>query len=143
MCIRDRDCSHDTAVMRITSALPFLIKKAKKTTELIDLSQFLLKLHDYPLAEAKAEKLITSGLSEIREIQHVLVELEEWSEDTLNVSLRALAKRMQLGLGKLAQPLRVALTGSTLSPGIFEIMMILGRTETLRRLERVPYDERH
>ena len=137
------DCSHDTAVMRITSALPFLVKKAKKTTELINLSKFLLKLHDYPLAEAKAEKLITSGLSEIREIQHVLVELEEWSEDTLNVTLRALAKRMQLGLGKLAQPLRVALTGSTLSPGIFEIMMILGRTETLRRLERVPYDERH
>ncbi|MBO88867.1 MAG: glutamate--tRNA ligase [Rickettsiales bacterium] len=137
------DCNHETAVIRIKSALPLLIKKVKKTTELIDLAKFLLKRHDYPLAEAKADTLISSGLSEIREIQLVLVELEEWSEDTLNISLRALAKRMQLGLGKLAQPLRVALTGSTLSPGIFEIMMILGRTETLRRLERVPYDETH
>ena len=137
------DCDHKTAENRIKAALPFLIKRAKNTVDLTDLSEFLLKQHDYPLTEIKAKQLIATGLSEIREIQQVLSEMEDWSEDTLNTTLRTLADNLQLGFGKLAQPLRVALTGSTKSPGIFDVMTILGRTETLRRLERVPHDETH
>ena len=137
------DCDHKTAENRIRAALPLLIKRTKNTVDLIDLSKFLVKQHNYPLEEIKAKQLIASGLPEIRKIQQVLSEMEDWSEDTLNTSLRTLADGLQLGFSKLAQPLRVALTGSTKSPGIFDVMTILGRTETLRRLERVPHDKTH
>ena len=85
--------------------------------------------------------MIASGRSEIQEIRRLLNDQEEWSEEALNERLRALAEKLELGFGKLAQPLRVALTGSTVSLGIFDVMTILGRTETLRRLERVPDGE--
>ncbi|MEC8172783.1 MAG: glutamate--tRNA ligase, partial [Pseudomonadota bacterium] len=135
------DCDEQIAKRRIASALPHLTQRAKKTTELINFAKFLLTQHTYPLAEAKAEKMIASGKSEIQEIRRLLNDQEEWSEEALNERLRTLAKNLELGFGKLAQPLRVALTGSTVSPGIFDVMTILGRTETLRRLERVPDGE--
>jgi len=137
------DCDDDVARARVTSALPHLTQRAKNTIELIDSARFLLKQHDYPLSESKANKMIAAGRSEIHEILRVLDGLAEWSEPTLNDSLRELAESRQLGFGKLAQPLRVALTGSTVSPGIFDVMTILGRAETLRRLERVPDGETH
>ncbi|MEC8372700.1 MAG: glutamate--tRNA ligase, partial [Pseudomonadota bacterium] len=135
------DCDEQIAKRRIASALPHLTQRAKKTTELINFAKFLLTQHTYPLAEAKAEKTIASGRSEIQEIRRLLNDQEDWSEEALNERLRTLAKNLELGFGKLAQPLRVALTGSTVSPGIFDVMTILGRTETLRRLERVPDGE--
>ena len=136
------DCDEQIAKSRIASALPHLTqKRAKNTTELINFAKFLLTQHTYPLAEAKAERTIASGRSEIQEIRRLLNDQEEWSEEALNERLRTLAKNLELGFGKLAQPLRVALTGSTVSPGIFDVMTILGRTETLRRLERVPDGE--
>jgi len=54
--------------------------------------------------------------------------------------VRDMAEEKDLGLGKIAQPLRAALTGSNVSPGIFEIMEILGREESLERLSAVPAD---
>ena len=57
--------------------------------------------------------MIASGQSEIQEIRRLLNDQEEWSEEALNERLRTLAENLELGFGKLAQPLRVALTGST------------------------------
>ena len=50
---------------------------------------------------------------------------------------RGLAQEEQIALGKIAQPLRAALSGATVSPGIFDIMVVLGREETLGRLDDV------
>ena len=64
-----------------------------------------------------------------------LAGISSWSHDELENRIREAAAARDQNLGKLAQPLRAALTGSSVSPGIFEVMEILGREETLGRLE--------
>jgi glutamyl-tRNA synthetase len=61
--------------------------------------------------------------------------LNEWSVPAIDAAMRALAETKGLKLGKLAQPLRAALTGRTVSPGIFEVMVLIGREESMARLE--------
>ncbi|MNL66047.1 Glutamate--tRNA ligase [compost metagenome] len=57
----------------------------------------------------------------------------------IDAAMRALAEEKGLKLGKLAQPLRAALTGRTVSPGIFEVMVLIGREESLARLgDQIP-----
>jgi glutamyl-tRNA synthetase len=62
--------------------------------------------------------------------------LEPWDEATMEPAMRALAEAQGVGAGKLLQPLRVALVGSAASPGIFEVMALLGRERTLARVTR-------
>ena len=62
--------------------------------------------------------------------------LEPWDEATMEPAMRALAESKSVGAGKLLQPLRVALVGSAASPGIFEVMALLGRERTLARIVR-------
>src|SRR5690606_10059866 len=62
--------------------------------------------------------------------------LEPWDEATMEPAMRALAESKGVGAGKLLQPLRVALVGSAASPGIFEVMALLGRERTLARIAR-------
>ncbi len=65
-----------------------------------------------------------------------LTGLADWSEPAMEERLRALAESLGVGAGKLLQPLRVALVGSAASPGIFEVMALLGRERTLARIAR-------
>ena len=60
--------------------------------------------------------------------------LADWSVPSIDAAMRGLAEEKGLKLGKLAQPLRAALTGRTVSPGIFEVMVLIGREESLARL---------
>ena len=60
--------------------------------------------------------------------------LNDWSVPAIDAAVRAFAEAKGLKLGKVAQPLRAALTGRTVSPGIFEVMVLIGRDETLARL---------
>jgi len=66
----------------------------------------------------------------------VLLEGAEWAEGPLEDAFRALAAQMDVGLGKVIHPLRVALTGQMSSPGIFEVLVLLGRDRTLARLRQ-------
>jgi glutamyl-tRNA synthetase len=58
----------------------------------------------------------------------------DWSAATLEDALRQVAEKRGVGAGKLFQPLRVALTGSSVSPGIFDVLTLLGREQSLRRI---------
>ena len=71
----------------------------------------------------------------LRATRDRLAELDEWAEAPMDQSLRALAESRGIGAGKLFQPLRVALTGSATSPGIFDVLLVLGRERSLERLE--------
>jgi len=64
-----------------------------------------------------------------------LASLERWQPEAMEASLRTLAEERGVAGGKLFQPLRVALTGLTVSPGIFDVLALLGRDRSLRRLE--------
>jgi glutamyl-tRNA synthetase len=58
----------------------------------------------------------------------------DWSEPTMEGAIRRFAEQQGVKLGQVAQPLRVALSGSTVSPGIFEVLSVLGPAETKQRL---------
>jgi len=64
--------------------------------------------------------------------------VDDWTQPALEDSAKAVAESQDVGLGKIAQPVRVALTGTTVSPSVFEIMAVIGRDETLRRLTTEP-----
>lgn len=78
-----------------------------------------------------------AGLKVLRELRAELAGLSEWTAVRLDESIRAFAERNALGLGKVAQPLRVAVTGTTISPQIADTLALLGRERTLARIDRV------
>jgi glutamyl-tRNA synthetase len=63
--------------------------------------------------------------------------LTDWTSETVEACVRETAESAGVGLGKLAQPLRAALTGQAVSPGIFDVLTLLGRDESLARLDAV------
>jgi glutamyl-tRNA synthetase len=65
----------------------------------------------------------------------VLTALIDWTATALEEAVRRVAEDAGLGLGKVAQPLRAALTGRSTSPGIFDVLGLLGRDEALARLD--------
>ena len=64
----------------------------------------------------------------------VLEQLSDWTVPAIDAAIRAFAEARSLKLGKVAQPLRAALTGRTVSPGIFEVMVLIGKAESLARI---------
>jgi len=92
---------------------------------------------DYdPEAVAKQWKDESATAAILRDIRAALDGVESWDAVTLEATLRALADRLGIGGGKLFQPLRVALTGLTVSPGIFDVLVMQGRDRALDRLDR-------
>ncbi len=69
-------------------------------------------------------------------LRDAFAEQGDWSESALEPTLRDLAEKLGVGAGKLIHPLRVALLGQAVSPGIFEVMVVLGREQVLARIER-------
>ncbi len=69
-------------------------------------------------------------------MREVVAGLEPWSPEAIEGGLRAAAEAAGTGFGKIAQPLRVALTGSAASPGIDHVVFLLGRERTLARIDR-------
>jgi len=116
-------------------ALPELQPRAKTVLELIDLAQFIYAMR--PIAiEAKAAELLTDeARSQIGVLRDRIAALGNWDVATIDATVRAYAEESGLKLGKVAQPLRVVLTGRTVSPGVFEVMVLIGKEETLARLD--------
>jgi len=113
-----------------------LRERAKTLTELVDLAHFYLS-DDITFEEKAAKKFLTP---EVREPMGQLLErlsaLEEFNEQAIEQIFAGILQERDLALGKLAQPVRVALTGSTVSPGIYEVIGVLGKERTLRRLHK-------
>lgn len=76
------------------------------------------------------------GLRVLGELRGQLENLDDWSPAVLEQLIRDYAETNELGLGKVAQPLRVAVTGTTVSPPIFDTLALLGRQHTLARITR-------
>jgi glutamyl-tRNA synthetase len=113
--------------------------RAKTLNELTENAMFYVTRPKFPLTNAKAAKLLQGDAQRILNgLAQSIAEADPWTAEHLESLLREAADAMELGLGKLAQPLRAALTGSNASPSIFEIMEIFGKTETLARISAVP-----
>jgi glutamyl-tRNA synthetase len=88
-----------------------------------------------PDAMAKQWKDAPATAELLRDVRGALASLDRWDPSAMEETLRALAERRGVAAGKLLQPLRVALTGLTVSPGIFDVLLMLGRDTALRRLD--------
>jgi glutamyl-tRNA synthetase len=81
------------------------------------------------LVEAEGARALLASISDRLKTEH------DWTVSALEANLKAFAEELGLGLGKLAQPMRAALTGTTTSPGIFDVLALLGREESLARID--------
>ncbi|WP_421759905.1 glutamate--tRNA ligase [Devosia sp.] len=117
------------------ASLPELQPRAKTVLELIDLAQFIYAVRPLTIEAAAADQLTGEARGNIGAFIEVLRGLNEWTVTAIDAAARAFAEARGLKLGKVAQPLRAALTGRTISPGIFEVMVLIGRDETLARLQ--------
>jgi glutamyl-tRNA synthetase len=118
----------------VLAALPELQPRAKTVLELIDLAQFVYAKRPITIDTAAAEQLTPEARGHIAAFIEILEDLTDWTVERIDTAARAFAEARGLKLGKVAQPLRAALTGRTVSPGIFEVMVLIGKEEALARL---------
>ncbi|MEQ8490359.1 MAG: glutamate--tRNA ligase [Marinovum algicola] len=123
----------------LRQAMPGLKQRAKSVVELAGNAAFYVRARPLPFNDGARKILDAAGLAALETATAVLRELapEDWSQATLEARIRIVADDAGLKLGKVAQPLRAALSGSDTSPGVFEVLEILGREESLARLEDV------
>lgn len=119
----------------LVRAMPSLKPRAKTLDEIADGALFLFAQRPLVYDEKAAQLLDADGQHLIRASIGGLSDLNEWTAASTEEIIRGVAESAELGLGKVAQPLRAALTGRTTSPGIFDVLFLLGKDETLRRLK--------
>ena len=118
----------------LTAAMPVLKTRARDILELADGAAFLFKSRPLALDDKARGLLDGDAKALLGQISARLKAEADWTAETLEANLKAYAEELGLGLGKLAQPLRAALTGQTTSPGIFDVLALLGRDESLARI---------
>ena len=118
----------------LTAAMAGLKERAKTLVELADSTTYLFAARPLPM-EDKAEAILADGgRAIVADLIPRLSAVADWSATPLEDAVRAYAEEKGLKLGKAAQPLRAALTGRTTSPGVFDVLAVLGREEALARL---------
>lgn len=117
---------------RILKGMPGLKQRAKTILELVEGAKIYVRVSEF---DEKSEKFVTKESAKIiQPVAESLEQLTEFTEETIESAIRAVAESIGEKLGNVAQPLRVALSGRTVSPSIFEMMAVLGKEETLSRL---------
>ncbi len=119
----------------LTRAMPVLKSRAKDLHELAENAAFLFARRPLEMTDKAAALLDDEGRQRVRLTADRLRAENHWTIETLEATTKALAEELAVGLGKLAQPMRAALTGTTTSPGIFDVLVLLGRDESLARLD--------
>ena len=119
---------------RLLDGMAGLKSRAKTVAELAASARFYVRARPLPLDEAAKKLLSGNGGTALAALVPLLAD-SEWNAATLEAEVRAAAEARGVKLGAIAQPLRAALSGSNVSPPIFEVMAILGRKETLGRIE--------
>ncbi|MBI3797098.1 MAG: glutamate--tRNA ligase [Deltaproteobacteria bacterium] len=121
----------------LARALATLQTRAKTLSELVELAHFYLS-DEFTLEAKAASKFLTPTIFPLlRRLRARLATVSVWTEQEIEHVFASVMEEEQLKLGQIAQPVRVALTGGTASPGIFEVMVVLGKERTLARLDRV------
>ena len=119
----------------LTRAMPVLKTRAKDTHELAENARFLFAKRPLTMTEKAAGLLDDEARVRLAQVSAELSGQSDWTIEALEATTKSLAERLEVGLGKLAQPLRAALTGTTTSPGIFDVLALLGKEESLARID--------
>jgi glutamyl-tRNA synthetase len=119
---------------RLERAMPGLKGRAKTLVELAETAKFYVLGRPLPLDTKAAALLTAGGRATLGRLRPALAAVAEWRAASLESAVRAFADAHHLKLGEVAQPLRAALTGTLVSPPVFEVMEALGRDEALARI---------
>ena len=123
----------DEKLKALKSALPALRERSKRLTDVLAKARFVLEERPLQLDEKATQALDDVSRRILKQLTYRL-QNDSWTLDSLEASVKAFAEAENLKLGAIAQPLRAALAGTTASPSVFDMMVILGKKETLARL---------
>jgi glutamyl-tRNA synthetase len=119
----------------LTRMVATLQDRAKTLAELVELAGYYLHDQISIAPEVAAKQLSKANPDALRDLRDALAALPSWDAEAIQSAFESVLQRYGLPLGKLAQPVRVALTGGTVSPGIFEVAEVIGRDRVLTRLD--------
>jgi glutamyl-tRNA synthetase len=119
---------------KLERAMPGLKERAKTLIELIDSAGYLFAERPLTLDDQARKQLDEAGRETLAALLPKLKDVDLWTPEALEACVRAFAEATGRKLGKVAQPLRAALTGRATSPGIFDVLGVLGREESLGRI---------
>ena len=123
----------DEGARRLAIGMDGLKARAETLEQLADSAMFYLRPRPIPMDDKTKKQLTSEARKWLAELAEELAK-EDWRVEALEAAVRDFAEARRLKLGQIAQPLRAALTGSAISPGIFEVMVVLGRAEALGRI---------
>jgi glutamyl-tRNA synthetase len=119
---------------QVIAAMPELKERAKTLVDLIDAASFIWASRPLALDDKALTLLTPEARAVLGEVLPELEAVEPWTAEATEQAVRGYAERKGAKLGAVAQPLRAALTGRSTSPGIFNVLVVLGRQESLARL---------
>ncbi|MBR9863815.1 MAG: glutamate--tRNA ligase [Rhodobacteraceae bacterium] len=122
------------SLARVKEVLPLLRDRSKKLTDVLEKAYFVLGSRPFSPDAAAAKLLDSVSIGILKELTAAL-QHATWTLEGLETCLKEFSQARDLKLGKIAQPLRAALTGRTVSPSVFDMMAALGKEETLGRLQ--------
>jgi glutamyl-tRNA synthetase len=114
--------------------MPELKARAHDLNQLAGGAEFLFATRPLAVEDNAAALLTEEARGHLSTLHATLAAVANWEHDAIDAAVREVAERNSLKLGKLAQPLRAALTGKTTSPGIFDVLVLLGKDESLARI---------
>lgn len=126
---------NETEISLLTQAMASLKPRAKNLDEIAEGAEFLFKSRPLDFDEKATALLDENARALLAKTADALGTVPSWTVEAIEEAIRRVAEDAGLGLGKVAQPLRAALTGRTVSPGIFDVLFLLGKEESLERLK--------
>ena len=124
----------ETGMDLLTRAMPELKVRAADLNELAQGAVFLFVQRPLPMTEKASALLTDDAKALLTQVAGVLDAENGWTTESLEATVKQMAEELGIGLGKIAQPLRASLTGQTTSPGIFDVLALLGKDESLARI---------
>lgn len=119
---------------KLKSVLPIVREKTKNLPDLLDKSNFILGARPFAPVENEVKHLNSVFFCILKRLTATVAEVSNWTKEELETVFRNFADKEGLGLGKIAQPMKVVLSSSTKSPSTFDMMVAIGREETLARM---------
>lgn len=125
----------DISRTRLKASMPGLKERAKTLVELVNGAAYLFAKRPLKLQEKAAKLLDENARAMLEKLAERLQTVAAWDAASIEAEVRAFAESEDLKLGKVAQPIRAAVTGSAVSPPVFDVMAVLGRDEVLARIK--------
>lgn len=125
----------DDAEIRLKNGMPGLKERAKTIVELVDNAAFYCRIRPLAISEKAGKLLMGDGPDKLAGFRAILADTDDWKAPVIEEKARVFAENTHCKLGAVAGPLRAALTGSNTSPGMFEVIEVLGKDETLARID--------